>query len=86
MAEGHIDSYLSVSDCVFQDRVRPITKPYMIGFKSNLAQIFTMKRQYVANKNHVARSNRPEITYCHVSFYHAVIHMLTSSLHLCVGL
>ena len=58
MAKGHIEFTLSVCvcDCVFQNRVRAITKPYMMGFENNLAHMIIMTRQCVANKNHVARS------------------------------
>ena len=38
MAEGHVESYLSVCVCVFQNRVQAITLPYMMGFDNNLAQ------------------------------------------------
>ena len=65
MAEGHIESYLSLSlslsvcvcvcVCVFQNRFRPITSTCMVGFGNNLAQII-ITRHCVANKNHVARS------------------------------
>ena len=41
--------------CVFQNRVRAITKQYMMGFENNLAQMIIMTRQCVANKNCVAR-------------------------------
>ena len=59
MAEGHIDFTLSVCVCVciFQIRVRPITSLCMVGFKNHLAQIIIKTRQYVAYKNHDAKSN-----------------------------
>ena len=56
MAEGHIEPYMSVCVCVFQNRVRAITRLYMLGFNDNFAQIIIMTRQCVANKNTVARS------------------------------
>ena len=57
VAEGHIEFTLCVSAfvCVFQNRVRAITKPYMMGFENNLAQMIIMTRQCVACKNHLAR-------------------------------
>ena len=36
--------------------VPPITLSCMVGFEINLAQISIMTRRFVANKNHVARS------------------------------
>ena len=58
MAEGHIEFTLSVCVCVcvFQNRVRAITSPYIMGFKNNLARMIIMTRRCVANKNYVARS------------------------------
>ena len=56
MAEGHIESScLCVSVRVFQNCVRAITEPYMMGFENNLAQMI-MTRPCVANKNYVAWS------------------------------
>ena len=56
MTEGHIEFTLSVCVCVFQNRVRAITKPYMMGFATNVAQMIIMTRPCVQKKNHVARS------------------------------
>ena len=60
MAERHMEFTLSVCVCVlvcvFQNGVRPITLSCMVGLENNLAQMFIMTRQCVANKNYVARS------------------------------
>ena len=55
MAEGHIESYLSVyvCVCVFQNSVRLITSSCIMGFENNLAQMIIMTRRYVAYKSHV---------------------------------
>ena len=52
MEEGHIEFTLSVfvCVCVFQNRVRAITKPYIMGFDNNLAQMIIMTKQCVAKK------------------------------------
>ena len=42
--------------CVFQICVRPITSLCMVGFIKYLAQIIIKTRQFVACKNHIARS------------------------------
>ena len=63
MAEGHIESYLSVCVCLFQNRVRAIALPYMMELENNLAQMIIMTRRCVANKNHVARS-KVKVTVC----------------------
>ena len=55
MAEGHIEFTLCLCVCVFQNRVRAITKPCIMGFENNLARMIIMTRRYVANKNHVAK-------------------------------
>ena len=61
MAEGHREFTLSVCVCVcvvcvFLNRVRAITYPYIMGFQNDLVQMIIMTRQCVANKNHVTRS------------------------------
>ena len=59
----HICPRVCVCVCVFQNRVRAITKPYIMGFENNLAQMIIMTRRCVANKNHVARS-KVKVTVC----------------------
>ena len=58
MAEGHIEPYLSgcASVCVSRNRVRDITKPFMLRFEKKIAQMIIMTSQCIANKNRVARS------------------------------
>ena len=49
-----VNVYVFFVVCVFQNRVRPITSSYMVGFKNYLVQMLITTRQYVTCKNQVA--------------------------------
>ena len=49
--------YARAGERAFQNPVRLITSPAMVGFKNNLAQkLIIITSKCVANKNHIARS------------------------------
>ena len=55
MTEGYIEFTMSVCVCVFEILVQPITSLCIVGFKNHLAQMIIKTRQFVGDKNHVAR-------------------------------
>ena len=54
--QGHSPHLNFVHTPVKPVQVRPINLLCIVGFENNLAQMIIMIRQYVSNKNHVARS------------------------------